>query len=174
MEDLDIRESAPSDLAALEMLYPDAFPDEDLLPVVRELLRDVPTILSLVAIIDGDVVGHVIFTTCTMTDWNDTAALLGPLGVASNRQKQGIGSALVKTGLRRLEMDGVRHVMVLGDPGYYGRFGFVAESHVPPPYELPAEWDGAWQSLRLGGADRAESGKLQLPKPWMKPALWLP
>lgn len=48
MERIEIRESVPGDLASIEVLYPDAFPDEDLLPLVRELLQDASGTFSLV------------------------------------------------------------------------------------------------------------------------------
>jgi len=51
METIEIRESVPGDLAAIEVLYLEAFPDEDLLPLVRELLQDASVALSLVGII---------------------------------------------------------------------------------------------------------------------------
>ena len=52
IEEIEIRTSLPSDVASIEKLYPDAFPDEDLLPLVRELLREEPIVLSLVGIVD--------------------------------------------------------------------------------------------------------------------------
>ena len=175
---LNIRESLPSDLAAIERLYPDAFPDEDLLPLVRDLLREESMVLSLVGIIDKSLAGHVIFTTCGTTAGTDAdtdkLALLGPLAVAPVWQRQGIGTAIVRAGLQRLENAGVTQVYVLGDPAYYGRLGFVPEVGVTPPYPLPAEWDGAWQSMSLGGAEPPRRGKLSVPRPWRQPRLWAP
>ena len=134
-----IRPGAPDDRNGIEALYPDAFPDEDLLPVVRKLL-DMPSgVLSLVAVEDGALVGHVIFTDCGLSDADARLALLGPLGVASARQGQGIGSALVRDGRERLRQAGITHVFVLGDPAYYARFGFeqgpAAELFMPGPFE---------------------------------------
>lgn len=174
MERIEIRESVPRDLASIEVLYPDAFPDEDLLPLVRELLQDAPAALSLVGIIDSSLVGHVIFTTCRVTGNIDKVALLGPLAVASAWQKQGIGSAIVRAGLQGLENAGVTHVYVLGDPAYYGRLGFAPETCVAPPYPLPAEWRGAWQSISLRSAEPPRRGKLSVPQPWLQPTLWAP
>jgi putative acetyltransferase len=173
-ESIEIRESVPGDLAAIELLYPEAFPDEDLLPLVRDLLREAPIVLSLVGIIGSRLVGHVIFTNCSVDGSGGKAALLGPLAVAPAWQRRGIGSAIVRAGLRRLEDADVSHVYVLGDPAYYGRLGFLPESYVEPPYPLPAEWGGAWQSKTLCGAATPCSGKLSLPRPWLQPALWSP
>ena len=170
----DIRAGGRDDLAALESLYPQAFPDEDLLPLLRRLFAEVPGLLSLVATIDSTVVGHVLFTPCRAGESAVACALLAPLAVAPARQRQGVGSLLVRDGLRRLQGAGMSHVLVLGDPAYYGRHGFKQESRVRPPYSLPAEWATAWQSLALGSPAETASGQLQLPPPWMEPALWLP
>lgn len=174
IDDLEVRESQPTDLASIETLYPDAFPDEDLLPLVRDLLGEDPSVLSLVGIADRRLVGHVIFTICGLAECPEKVALLGPLGVASARQRQGIGSALVRAGLQRLEKTGTAQVYVLGDPAYYGRFGFEREAGVAPPYPLPEQWHGAWQSIRLRDTAPAFHGKLSVPRPWQRPALWAP
>lgn len=174
MERIEIRESLPSDIASIEKLYPDAFPDEDLLPLVRELLQETPIVLSLVGIIGTSLVGHVIFTTCGIAGDTDKVALLGPLAVGTAWQRQGIGSAIVRAGLQRLENTGVIQVYVLGDPAYYGRLGFVPEAGVTPPYSLPEEWRGAWQSINLRSAEPPSRGKLSVPQPWLQPALWAP
>lgn len=174
MEKIAIRDSVPGDSSTIEKLYPDAFPDEDLLPLVRELLMEEPIVLSLVGIIGRSLVGHVIFTTCGVGGSRDKVALLGPLGVATAWQRQGIGGAIVSAGLQRLESAGVTRVCVLGDPAYYGRLGFVPETDVTPPYPLPAQWCGAWQSMNLGSVERTLHGKLSVPRPWLQPALWAP
>ncbi|MCP5363678.1 MAG: N-acetyltransferase [Hyphomicrobiales bacterium] len=173
MERIVVRESGPGDIASIEELYPDAFPDEDLLPLVRELLKAKPVALSLVGIIGSSLVAHVIFTTCGLAGSNNKVALLGPLVVTAARRKHGIGSAIVRAGLLRLESSSMTHVFVLGDPGFYGRLGFEPEPHVAPPYPLPAEWRGAWQSMSLSSAvPPLPVGTLSAPQPWLKPALW--
>ena len=174
MEKIEIRESVPRDLAEIEKLYPDAFPDEDLLPLVKELLQETPIVLSLVATIGTSVVGHVIFTTCSVSGNSNKVALLGPLGVVTAWQKQGIGGAIIRAGLQRLETTGVIQVYVLGDPAYYGRLGFAPEADVTPPLPLPEEWRGAWQSINLAGTGAPTRGKLSVPQPWRQPALWAP
>lgn len=173
-EKLEIRESRREDSAAIESLYPEAFPEEDLLPLVRDLLNDTVDALSLVGTIDTRIVGHAIFTKCGVVGNNVDAALLGPLAVAPACQRQGIGSALVRAGFRRLEDADVNLVYVLGDPAYYGRFGFLAESLVEPPFPLPAEWEGAWQSRSLGEVTTLCAGKLSVPPQWDQPVLWAP
>jgi putative acetyltransferase len=171
---LDVRESTPGDIAAIERLYPAAFPEEDLLPVVHDLLQN-PTIgMSLVATADSQVVAHVFFTYCAVVGSDIQIALLAPLAVAPGMQRQGVGTAIVRDGLQRLQHSGVQLVCVLGDPAYYSRLGFVAETLVAPPYPLPAEWDGAWQSQYLGDAANPCSGKLSVPPQWQHRELWAP
>ncbi len=171
---LQIRESVQGDVAAIESLYPEAFPDEDLVPLVRDLLQDAAIAISLIGTIDLLFVGHAIFTKCGMIGSGVKAALLGPLAVAPAWQRRGIGSAMVLAGLKRLEDADVNFVCVLGDPAYYGRLGFVPETLVEPPFHLPTEYSGAWQSQCLGGTTIPYDGKLSVPPQWLKPALWSP
>ena len=94
--------------------------------------------LSLVADAGG-VVGHVAFSPVTI-DGKDMGWFgLGPVAVAPDRQRQGIGAALIREGLARLAAMGAKGCVVLGDPGYYRRFGFEADPalvlpDVPPEY----------------------------------------
>lgn len=169
-----IRESVPADLAAIRQLYPLAFPDEDLLPVVNALTGQDHGVLSLVARQAGRLVGHVCFTLCSIDGSAAPAALLAPLAVVPDHQRTGIGSALVRAGLDRLAAMGVVHVNVLGDPAYYGRFGFRQDDRVLAPYTLPDDWRAAWQSLTLGDGDQTVSGTLVVPAPWRVPAYWQP
>lgn len=177
MDRITIRESRPGDVPDIRLLYPAAFPDEDLMPVVTALLSAPHGVRSLVADVGGSLAGHIIFTTCSIAeepeDRHGTLALLGPLAVTPSRQRQGIGSALIRHGLQLFEPSAVTHVLVLGDPAYYGRSGFTTETAIAAPYPLPDEWRAAWQSIRLPGAPDRQ-GTLSAPPPWQQPALWSP
>ncbi len=163
----DIREGGSASLTALDRLYPDAFPDEELRPLVRDLLLDTPNVLSLEAVSGNSIIGHIVFTPCGEGE----LALLGPLGVATAWQRRGVGSALVRAGLDRLR---AARVLVLGDPAYYGRFGFEAEQAVGPPYPLPDAWMGAWQSLTLASDEPRPETRLRVPPAWNDPKYWGP
>ena len=174
MNNLVTRETAPDDVAQVLALYPQAFPEEELRPVVSGLLESGANVLSLAGF-DGDaLVAHVLFTICGSEQQEQTGALLGPLAVVPSHQRKGLGNAIVCTGLERLEEMGIRQVFVLGDPAYYGRFGFVPERQVLAPYPIPEEWAEAWQSVPLAARAPLAPGRLLLPKPWMDPVLWGP
>lgn len=169
-----VRESTPNDLPQIERLYPLAFPDEDLVSLVGTLLQDGPPVLSLVASTNTHLIAHIVFTICGVVGHDDKCALLGPLGVVPEAQRQGIGKMLIRKGLKQLEARDFKRIFVLGDPSYYGRFGFATESDIPPPYALPEEWAAAWQSIDLGEEKIAYKGVLSLPSQWLQPALWQP
>lgn len=174
MDSFHIREGGLNDFATIERLYPDAFPHEELRPLVRRLLQETPDVLSLVAIAESALIGHVVFTSCSVTDGSGAVALLGPLAVATAWQKQGVGGALVRAGLDRLRSADFEQVYVLGDPAYYGRLGFEAERSVAPPFPIPGEWREAWQSITLRNAAPRLRGTLSVPPAWNEPALWAP
>jgi putative acetyltransferase len=171
---LRMRPTGGDDARALEALYRSAFPDEDLLPLVRRLLREEAGILSLAAVVRGTLVGHVLFSPCAVDGHAGALALLGPLAVAPSWQRRGVGSALVREGLRRLAAQRVARVLVLGDPRYYRRFGFVPQTQISPPYPLPPEWRDAWQAVELGATPPDTKGLLRPPPAWLSPALWAP
>ena len=169
---VNIAESTDADIDALAALYRDTFPDEDLMPVVRDILAGDARFLSLIARHDRAVVGHVLFTLCAIDGQAAPVALLAPLGVSPSCQRQGIGGALVEEGFRGLTQDGIADVYVLGDPAYYRRLGFRTETGVAPPYDLPEDWRGAWQSIRLREGGAPATGRLMVPAPWQHPELW--
>jgi putative acetyltransferase len=80
--------------------------------------------ISLVADIDGRVVGHIAFSPVTISDGTKNWYGLGPVSVLPEYQKQGIGKSLVNRGLSLLKAQGAKGCALVGDPGYYQRFGF--------------------------------------------------
>ncbi len=113
------------------------------------MLRDSGrVVLSLVAIAADQVVGHVCFTSVSVEPTSDSRwVALGPIGVLPGFQGQGIGSRLVREGLRGCLSRGCDGVVLLGAPGYYSRFGFVrADAH-----GLASEYGGGppFQAIEL-------------------------
>lgn len=80
--------------------------------------------VSLVAESEGEVVGHAAFSPVMIDGQRCGWYGLGPVSVRPDRQRQGIGSALIDEGLRRLKGMGAEGCMLVGDPAYYERFGF--------------------------------------------------
>jgi predicted N-acetyltransferase YhbS len=111
--------------------------------------------VSLVAETDGEIVGHVAFSWVRIAeavgDWHG----LGPLSVAPGWRRRGVGQALVREGLYVLEAVRASGCVVLGDPAYYGRFGFAGD----PALGYGPEASPYLQSLVLRG--RAPSGEVR-------------
>jgi putative acetyltransferase len=104
--------------------------------------------LSLVATKGGEIVGHVAFSPVTINREASHWYGLGPVSVWPDRQRMGIGQALIRDGLRRLRSMGAGGCVLLGDPAYYARFGFKRDPdlrHAGAP-----AW--AFQYLTLNGA----------------------
>jgi putative acetyltransferase len=155
-----VRRERPADHAAVSALHaaafrpPSARPDA---PVVEARLTDelredagfLPH-LSLVAVEDGAVVGHVIATRGWLEPQGVPALGVGPVGVLPPAQGRGIGTVLVHSLLAVAEAAGERLVALLGSPGYYRRFGFVAASEVGVAAPDPA-WGGYFQARWLAG-----------------------
>ncbi|MCB1512869.1 MAG: N-acetyltransferase [Hyphomicrobiaceae bacterium] len=171
---LEIRLSTPADHGAIEGLHRDAFPDEDLVPLVQDLLALGESVLSLVGVLETAIVGHVMFTRCNVGGDRNDAVLLGPVAVASAWQRRGVGSRLVRDGIERVRDDGIHAVFVLGDPAYYARFGFLPDAGVEPPYQLPRQYAEGWQSLWLNSSEARPTGTLAVPEPWRQKRLWQP
>lgn len=169
---IGLRLGTLQDLKGLKDLYRSAFPEEDLFPLVQSLLEEPDVVLSLVATLDDRLAGHILYTRCSLEPGGHSAALLGPLCAAPDLQKQGVGSRLVQEGLKKLSAWQAGKVLVLGDPAYYGRFGFRPGSRIAPPYALPEEWRDAWQSLDLEAGGVPDAGTLMVPAPWQKRSLW--
>lgn len=171
---IEIRESIDSDFREIVRLYHHAFPGEDLIPLVSDLLGEKEGVLSLIGIVDKELIGHAVFTVCGIVGNANKVALLGPLAIAPGWQRRGIGSTLIRAGLRSLESASLQRMYVLGDPAYYQRFGFAPDASVTPPYVLPEEWRRAWQSLALRGNAPPLEGQLAVPRPWRRHTLWAP
>lgn len=98
--------------------------------------------LSLVAEEDGEIVGHCLFTRSSIEESPEDGVLaLGPVAVLPRFQRRGIGSSLIREGLRIAESLGFRGVVLIGHPEYYPRFGFRpgADFGLTCEFEVPRE-----------------------------------
>lgn len=103
--------------------------------------------LSLVAERDGRVIGHIAFSPVAMSDGTPGWYGLGPVSVAPEHQRQGVGAALIREGLSRLKGLKARGCCLVGHPGYYNKFGFANVSGlslpgVPPDVFFALSFDG--------------------------------
>jgi putative acetyltransferase len=126
---ISIRPETSADIDAIRDIIRQAFGQEEESRLVDLLREGGYARLSLVATIDNDVVGHVMFSELSIATDNDAfpALALAPLAVTPAHQRRGIGSQLVREGLAACEDLGHRIVIVLGDPAFYSRFGFSTQ-----------------------------------------------
>jgi len=145
---LQLRHETPDDIAAIEAVTVAAFADAPHTShteqfIMRALRAANELTLSIVAQEQGQIVGHVALSPVTITDGHHQQAEgwygLGPISVLPQRQGQGIGSRLMEQALSELRTMRAAGCVLLGDPAYYGRFGFQAHAGlqlpgVPPNY----------------------------------------
>ena len=127
-----IRPERPDDVDAIDRLTVDAFEpqwfsDGAEAPIVRSLRASGDLMLSLVAEDDGEIIGHVAFSPVTIDGSHDGWFGLGPISVRLDRQRRGVGRALVAEGLLRLRDREARGCALIGDPNIYGRMGFTGD-----------------------------------------------
>jgi putative acetyltransferase len=153
-DDLIIRREGPRDARATQELHDAAFgiPQGRRESVERELLRglrsdgSVIDELTFVAELDGEIVGHVVCSRASLAGAPSVG--LGPISVRPGHQQQGIGAALVMSVVASAEQAAEPVVVLLGDPEYYGFFGFVPASRLG--IGSPGDWeDRYFQALTL-------------------------
>ena len=132
---VEIREELPGDVAAIREVNRLAFGQEQEANIVDALRANGASLLSLVATLDGRVVGHIMYSPASVG--GVTGAALGPMAVLPEHQRQGIGSRLVEAGTPKLRDAGSPFIIVLGHADFYPRFGFrPAGAH-----KIKCEWE---------------------------------
>ena len=159
-ESIQIRAARPDDLPAIHELLTAAFGADEAPRIIRmvdEALADpsAQPLVSLLALDDDRVAGHVLFTHAEVAGHEGVeASLLAPLAVHPDAQGKGIGGRLIASGFTALEAMDVALVFVLGHPDYYPRAGFEpAGGHgFIAPYPIPQQHAAAWmvKALRPG------------------------
>jgi putative acetyltransferase len=120
---VEIIEERAGDIAAIRDLNQRAFEQNQEANIVDALRSNGGALLSLVATVNGQVVGHIMYTPTSIGGLRGAA--LGPMAVLPELQRQGIGSQLVEAGNRRIEQGGCPFIIVVGHPEFYPRFGFT-------------------------------------------------
>lgn len=157
MSMMSIRAATPRDREAIRLVEEHAFGQQAEAGLVDALVAEGDAVVELVAEEDGDVVGHILFSRLYIQNGGKTvpAVALAPLAVEPDFHGTGIGGALVREAHIRLKGAGETIAVVLGDPAYYGRFGYSHERAAR--FESDYQCD-ALQALAWGEAP--ETGKL--------------
>ncbi|QKI88791.1 GNAT family N-acetyltransferase [Thiomicrorhabdus xiamenensis] len=122
---------------------------------VIDALRDAGALtLSLVAVSDGQVVGHIAFSPVSVSDGTQGWYGLGPVSVLPDFQSQGIGSALINEGMSRLKALKAKGCCLVGHPSYYPRFGFkniaqLSVDGIPQEAFFVYSFDGTYPSGKV-------------------------
>ena len=174
---MDLREELPADRESVRNIHLRAFGDHSpadhglvvasLVDTLRETITPTDG-LSLVAEHDGQIVGHVMFTRSLLDAPRRLVEVqvLSPLAVMPEHQKRGIGSALVRRGLKAVAEQAVPLVFLEGDPRYYSRFGFAPgcdQGFRKPSLRIP---DGGFQAIKLAEYEPWMTGTLVYAEPF--------
>ena len=124
-----IRPEREQDTTGVRRVLEAAFPTAAEADLVERLRRGSKSVIALAAEDEGDVVGHIVFSPLALEPLAGAIGLgLGPIAVLPDYEKHGVGRRLVQNGLAACHAWGAGFVTVLGDPEYYGRFGFEPAS----------------------------------------------
>ena len=155
---MDIRTDSPDIYAAIRKLHLTAFPGCGEANLVDQLRRDGDAVISLVAVTDDSVVGHVMFSRMRAPF---RALGLGPVAVLPKWRRKGIAARLIRAGVSQGRKEGWQGIFVLGEPDYYQRFGFseaLAEnfqSKYAGPYLMALALEADGLPVRSGRIDYA-------------------
>jgi len=150
--EIDIRSETNDDIEAIAAVTVAAFKTLEISNQTEQFIIDAlraakVLTLSLVAVVDGRVVGHIAFSPVTVSDGTQNWYGLGPVSVLPEYQRQGIGKALIHEGLSRLKSMQARGCCLVGHPEYYKKFGFdnipeLVLEGVPPEVFFALSFDG--------------------------------
>lgn len=160
-----LRPRRPRDDDAIRQLNDKAFGGPDESRLISTLRNDGFAAIELVALENETIVGHLLLSklAVTVSDRRLRALALAPTAVAPDKQRQGIGSGLVRASLRAARDGGWQAVIVLGHPDFYPRFGFSAEKASP----LEAPFRGSsFMALELEAGVLAGHGRVVYPPPF--------
>jgi putative acetyltransferase len=135
---ITIREERPEDTKAVREVYIGAFGQELEADLVDQMRQRCDDLLALVAVMEGRIVGHILFSPAVIERRKRTVhgMALAPMAVLPEYQRQGIGSQMVRAGIEALKQVECAFIILVGLPTYYPRFGFEPASR----YKIRSEW----------------------------------
>jgi len=158
-----IRKEEPGDIRVIRYVNEQAFGQDNEANIIEKLRKHGVLAISLVAVQDTEVVGHIAFSPVVVESEgsNFEAVALAPMAVLPAYQHKGVGSQMVRAGIEECRRLGHEIIVVLGHPDYYPRFGFVPAKPkgIGCEFEVP---EGAWMILELQeGALAGRQGKVR-------------
>ncbi len=150
---ITIRSEEPADVEVIHSIHKSAFPTEAEARLVDRLREERKLALSLIAEVEKGVVGHVAFSPVSVDPQSPAkrGLGLGPVAVQPEWQRKGIGEQLIMRGIEDCRREGYSYMVVLGEPEYYGRFGFRRASMFGLANEYGVDDPFMVLELRLGG-----------------------
>jgi putative acetyltransferase len=150
--DMHVRREQISDCDSIRDIIRAAFADNphsqhNEQSIVAKLRAANALTVSLVAVDGAEIVGHVACSPVWINNKKSNWFGLGPVAVRPDRQGHGIGAMLVRASIERLKSFNAEGIVLLGEPAYYGRFGFTAQSEL----KLPGAPASYFLCLSLGG-----------------------
>jgi putative acetyltransferase len=162
---MNIRRETSNDVPKIRIINMTAFGSRTEADIVDVLRSNGPRAISLVAAEDATLLGHIMFSPVDVPEAPDLQAMaLGPMAVTPERQRTGVGSALVRAGLEECRRAGAAAVFVVGHPSYYPRFGFAMASTLGFRCEFDVADDAFMVSELAPGALLGRSGVVHFHK----------
>jgi putative acetyltransferase len=170
MHSITVRPEAPEDAGAIDVVHISAFGGEAEARLISALraTSHYNRELSLVAELNGRIVGHVLLTRVPLRKHGGekNVLALGPMSVVPSQSHRGIGSELIRASLTLAKEKGYGAIVVVGHPEYYQRFGFALAKELQITCNLPAPED-ALTGMELVEGNLSGGGHIEYPEPFM-------